>query len=227
MPRAEPGQPPRLLLDEAEVTWWGLCAAVRTHRPTSRANNRTRETSCRQHGVRRRRPDEPSGSPGLRQPEPADCRCAARRRSRTTSSSRRSATSTASGAPSGSSMHRHHGLRLLRGDRQRRRRACVDVHPGEAVPGRRQRPDLAIRFSTVAGGRDSRWLLRPARLRGEVLHRRRQLGSCRRQPRRVLHPRRDQVSRLHPFAKARPGHLELTVPTGLSTSFRRLPKRCT
>ena len=48
---------------------------------------------------------------------------------------------------------------------------------------------------------------RSARLRGQVLHRGRQLGSGRQQPAGVLHPRRDQVSRRHPLAEAGPGHL--------------------
>ena len=71
-----------------------------------------------------------------------------------------------------------------------------------------KRTDVALRFSTVAGGRDSsEAAARPARLRGEVLHRGRQLGPRRQQPRRLLHPRRDQVPGLHPLPEARPGHL--------------------
>jgi hypothetical protein len=43
---------------------------------------------------------------------------------------------------------------------------------------------------------------RSTRLRGEVLHRRRQLGSRGQQPQGVFHPRRDQVPRRHPFPEA-------------------------
>ncbi len=70
-----------------------------------------------------------------------------------------------------------------------------------------KRTDVALRFH----GRRRAGLLRggarPARLRGQVLHRGRQLGPGRQQPRRLLHPRRDQVPRLHPLPEARPGHL--------------------
>src|SRR3954467_10211191 len=84
-----------------------------------------------------------------------------------------------------------------------------------------KRTDVALRFSTVAGGRDSSEMARdprlgrrgwpggggggprPARFRREVLHRGRQLGPRRQQPRRLLHPRRDQVPGLHPLPEAR------------------------
>ena len=86
--------------------------------------------------------------------------------------------------------------------------------------------DVALRFSTVAGGRDSsEAIARPARLRGEVLHRGRQLGPRRQQPRRLLHPRRDQVPRLHPLAEARPGHVRAPGRrTASSTSSRQSPE---
>ena len=93
-------------------------------------------------------------------------------------------------------------------DRQGRRRADLQVHPREAVPGGRQAH--RARAPLLDRGRRPRLLRgapRPARLRGEVLHRGRQLGPRRQQPRRLLHPRRDQVPRLHPLPEAGPGHL--------------------
>ena len=67
---------------------------------------------------------------------------------------------------------------------------------------------------------------RPARLRGEVLHRGRQLGPRRQQPRRLLHPRRDQVPRLHPLAEARPGHVRAPGrQPGLRLHVARRPRR--
>ena len=53
---------------------------------------------------------------------------------------------------------------------------------------------------------------RPARLRGEVLHRGRQLGPRRQQPRGLLHPRRDQVPGRHPLPEARPGDVQAPGP---------------
>ena len=108
-------------------------------------------------------------------------------------------------------------VRLLRGLRQGRRRADRQVHPREALPGGGQahRPRAAL----LDRGRRPRLLRgrpRPARLRGQVLHRGRQLGPGREQPRRLLHPRRDQVPRLHPLAEAGPGH----VPPGAEPPAR-------
>ena len=87
------------------------------------------------------------------------------------------------------------------------------VHPGEAVPGARQAHRR--RGALLDGGRRPRLLrgrARPARLRGEVLHRGRQLGPRRQQPRRLLHPRRDQVPGLHPLPEAGPGHVRAPGP---------------
>ena len=82
---------------------------------------------------------------------------------------------------------------------------------------RASRPRSRVRFSTVIGGRDSlRGRARPARLRGQVLHRGRQLGPGRQQPAGLLHPRRDQVPRRDPLAEARPGH----VPPGAEPHLR-------
>ena len=93
------------------------------------------------------------------------------------------------------------------------RRADLEVHPREALPGARQAHrrrrallDRRRRPRLLRGGP------RPARLRGQVLHRGRQLGPRRQQPRRLLHPRRDQVPRLHPLAEAGPGHLRAPGP---------------
>ena len=97
--------------------------------------------------------------------------------------------------------------------RRRRRRADRGVHPRQAVPGEGQahRPRDPLlhrrRWPGLLRGRP-----RPARLRGEVLHRGRQLGPRRQQPRRLLHPRRDQVPRLHPLPEARPGDLRAPGP---------------
>lgn len=88
------------------------------------------------------------------------------------------------------------------------RRADLPLHPRQAVPGggeaHRRRGAVLHRHRgprLLGGG------ARPARLRREVLHRGRQLGPGRQQPRRLLHPRRDQVPRRDPRAQARPGHL--------------------
>ena len=46
-----------------------------------------------------------------------------------------------------------HGV--VRGVREGRRRAGLEVHPRQAVPGAGKQTPVAIRFSTVIGGRDS------------------------------------------------------------------------
>ena len=98
-----------------------------------------------------------------------------------------------------------------------RRRAGIEVHAGQLFQEAGKKTPLAIRFSTVIGGRDSSEVgARPARVRGEVLHRGRQLGPRRQQPGGVLHPRRDQVSRRHPLAEAGPGD----VPAGAEPDLR-------
>ena len=56
----------------------------------------------------------------------------------------------------------------------------------------------------------------PARLRGQVPHRGRQLGPGRQQPAGLLHPRRDQVPGRDPRPQARPGD----VPPGAEPDFR-------
>ena len=48
-------------------------------------------------------------------------------------------------------------------DRQGRRRADLQVHPRQALPGGGQATEVAVRFSTVAGGRDSSEALRDPR----------------------------------------------------------------
>ena len=110
-------------------------------------------------------------------------------------------------------------LRRVRGDRQDRRRAGLEVHAREAVPGGGQEDaagdpllhrDRRPRF--VGGG------ARSARLRGQVLHRGRQLGSRRQQPAGVLHPRRDQVPGRDPLAEAGPGDVPAGSRTASSTS---------
>ena len=64
---------------------------------------------------------------------------------------------------------------------------------------------------------------RPARLRVEVLHRRRQLGSGRQQHADLLHPRSAEVQRLHPHPEARSGHPSeaALAPLGLLGSVAR------
>ena len=157
-----------------------------------------------------KRPDRPARAiPSTTTRTCARSATAVRRRSRTTTSSRRSATSTASASPSASCTRAApprsayfeaygHG----------RRRADLQVHARQALPGGGQ-ADRG-RAALLDRGRRPRLLrggARPARLRGEVLHRGRQLGPRRQQPRRLLHPRRDQVPGLHPLPEAGPGHL--------------------
>ncbi len=174
---------------------------------------------------------EPPGPSGLRQPEPAHGRRARpRRRWRTTSSSRRSATSTASGSPSASCMRAgtaafgYFEAYGTVGDEP-----IAQYTRAKLFQQQGKRTDVAVRFSTVAGGRDSSEAgSRPARLRGQVLHRGRQLGAGRQQPRRLLHPRRDQVPGLHPLAQARPGHLRAPgAQPRLRLLVSRPPRRCT
>ena len=99
-------------------------------------------------------------------------------------------------------------LRRVRGHRQDRRRAGVQVYPRQAVPGGRQEDPAGHplldrhRRPRLLRGRP-----RSARLRGQVLHRRRQLGPRRQQPRRLLHPRRHQVPGRHPLPEAGPDDL--------------------
>ena len=162
----------------------------------------------RQRG-RPRRPDQPSGPPGLRQPEPAD-------RGRPWPGDPGELPVPREDQPlrpradprAGRARPRRDRLRRLRGRRHRRRRADREVHPRQALPGEgqedRRRPALLHRRRRPRLLGDGP---RPPRLRREVLHRGRQLGPRRQQPGRLLHPRRDQVPRLHPLAEARPGHL--------------------
>ena len=108
--------------------------------------------------------------------------------------------------------------RLLRGLRHDRRRAGRRRTRAPSCSRRRaSSTPVVVRFSTVIGGRDSSEAARdPARLRGQVLDRGRQLGPRRQQPAGLLHPRRDQVPRRHPLAQARPGHL----PPGAEPDLR-------
>jgi Catalase len=93
---------------------------------------------------------------------------------------------------------------------ERYTRAKLFAQEGKQTP-------VALRFSTVIGGRDSSEAARrPVRVRREVLHRGRQLGPRRQQPGRVLHPRRHQVPRRDPRAQARPRH----VPAGPGPDLR-------
>ena len=70
-----------------------------------------------------------------------------------------------------------------------------------------KRTRLFVRFSTVAGSQGAPGRrARPARLRDQVLHRGRQLGSRRQQHAGLLHPRPHQVPRLHPQPEVRPVH---------------------
>ena len=133
-----------------------------------------------------KQPDRPPGS--SRSPTTRTCAPSAtggRRRSRTTTSSRRSATSTASGSPSASSTpaapprsatSRPTGTvgdepisKYTRAKLFQEKGKQTDV--ARALLDRRRRPRLL------------RGRARPARLRGEVLHRGRQLGPRRQQPR--------------------------------------------
>ena len=81
------------------------------------------------------------------------------------------------------------------------------VHPG-GLPLRGRQADrdvpALLHRRRRAGLRGRR--ARPARLRAEVLHRGGQLRPRRQQHPGVLHPRPDQVPRLHPHPEARPAH---------------------
>ena len=83
-------------------------------------------------------------------------------------------------------------------------RAADEDHARIAVLGSRQ-AHTGVR--ALFHCRRRAWLdrhrARRARLRGQVLHRRRQLGSRRQQHPGVLHPGRDEVSRSHPRGKTR------------------------
>jgi hypothetical protein len=98
-----------------------------------------------------------------------------------------------------------HGF--VRSIRNGRRRAGEQVHPGKIAPDKGQaNPGFRPLFDGYPQQRLARDPARPARLRGEVLYRRRQLGSRGQQSARLLHPRRDQVPRFHPLVQARPDH---------------------
>ena len=146
--------------------------------------------------------------------------CAARRCSRTSSSARRSPTSTTSGFPSGSST-----------PAARPRMAyfeCYEpldaLHARVAVRRGRQ-ADAGVRafLHRARRARLHRHGPRRPRLRGEVLHRRRQLGPGRQQHPGVLHPGRDEVPRPGPRRQARaafrhaPGRQRPTTRSGTSS----------
>ena len=178
-------------VDEAEVIFWGRCPTA--PRPEggadARATDRRNETrrARMSEATARRGPDDPPGPSGLRQPEPAHRRRPrARRRSRTTTSSRRSATSTASGSrsasstPAASSRYGYFEAYGTVGDEpiSTYTRAKLFQETGKRTAGRDPLLDGDRRPRLVRGG------ARPARLRGQVLHRGRQLGPGRQQPRR-------------------------------------------
>ena len=91
-----------------------------------------------------------------------------------------------------------------------------------ATPGRScSRSRASVRSGRAVLHRDRRAGLlrgraRPARVRGEVLHRGRQLGPGRQQPGGLLHPGRHQVPRRDPRAQAGPGD----VPAGAQPDLR-------
>ena len=112
------------------------------------------------------------------------------------------------------------GVGRLRRTSRRTARSATSrrrVHPRQAVPGEgqadRRGGALLHRHRRARLGRDG---ARPARLRGQVLHRGRQLGPGRQQPGGLLHQGRDQVPRRDPRAQARPGH----VPAGAEPDLR-------
>ncbi len=110
-------------------------------------------------------PDHPPGPPGLRQPEPAH-----RRRPRPGDAGELPVPR--EDQPLRPRAHprarrprpRRHRVRLLRGLRHRRRRADRRRTPAPSCSRRRaSAPTLAVRFSTVAGGRDSSEVARDPR----------------------------------------------------------------
>ena len=118
--------------------------------------------------------------------------CAGRRCSKTSSCARRSRTSTTSASPSASCTRAARPRTASSSATSRSSaytRASLFAEAGKQTP-------VFVRFSTVARrARIDRYRARRARLRGEVLHRRRQLGSGRQQHPDLLHPGRDEVSR--------------------------------
>ena len=168
--------------------------------PLGRNPTNGRSTACAPTASGQRADDQP-GRAGRRQPELAEGRaCAARRCSRTSSSARRSPTSTTSASPSASSTRAARPRTATSSATSRiarLTRASLFAEAGKRTP-------VFVRFSTVAGERGSAdTRARRARLRGQVLHRRGQLGPGRQQHSGVLHPGRDEVSRPGPRRQAR------------------------
>ena len=119
---------------------------------------------------------------------------------------------------------------VLRGRRQGRRRADLASTPAPSSSrSRASSTDVAIRFSTVIGGRDSSEAARDPRGFAVKFYTEdgnwdlvgNNLGG-------LLHPRRDQVPGLHPLAEARPGHLRAPgAQPHLRLHVARRPSRCT
>ena len=149
-------------------------------------------------GPRRSRPIRACRSPTTRtRSRPA---CAGRRCSKISSCARRSPTSTTSASPSGSSTRagrRRTATSSATKALHEFTRASLFAEAGKQTP-------VFVRFSTVAGrARLDRHGARRARLRREVLHGRRQLGSRRQQHPGLLHPGRDEVPRSRARRQAR------------------------
>ena len=90
-------------------------------------------------------------------------------------------------------------IRMLRGP----------VRPDHGVAlcsGRQEDPGLRAVLDGGRFARVGRYAARRAGVRGEVLHRHRDLGPRRQQHAGVLHQRRDQVPRPHPCGKTRAAH---------------------
>ena len=126
--------------------------------------------------------------------------CAGRRCSKTSSCARRSRTSTTSAFPSASCT------------RAARARTAIfecyeplqTLHARVALRrGRQAHAGVRALLDGRRRARLDRHRARRARLRGQVLHRRRQLGPRRQQHPGVLHPGRDEVSRPRPRGEAR------------------------
>ena len=82
-----------------------------------------------------------------------------------------------------------------------------EVHHRQTIfRSRQEDPHLHPLLDGRRRKRLCRYRARPARLRAEVLHRRRQLGHDRQQHARLLHSRSAEVRRFHSHAEARPAN---------------------
>ena len=168
-------------------------------RPDRRIQPHQRSARSRARGCRRPRAHHQPGRAGRRQPELAEGRPARTRAARRFHPAREDH---ALRSRAHSRAHRARA-RFRRARLLRVLRTADEDHARVAVLRSRQ-AHAGVRALLDRGRRArlDRHGARRARLRGEVLHRRRQLGSGRQQHPGVLHPGRDEVSRPHPRREA-------------------------